>query len=47
LISPILESRDQELAAKLAEMQLATADPLFLTDLREAMTAFQKAHRTR
>lgn len=41
LIRPVLESRDRELAGKLAEMQLAAADPLYLADLREAMTAFQ------
>ena len=41
LIRPILESRDQELAGKLTEMQFAAADPLYLADLREAMAAFQ------
>jgi hypothetical protein len=41
LIRPILESRDQELAGKLTEMQFAATDPLYLADLREAMMAFQ------
>ncbi|MBM4457460.1 MAG: hypothetical protein FJ011_06785 [Chloroflexi bacterium] len=43
LVRPILESREQELAGKVHEMELAARDPLFLADLRETMAAFEVA----
>jgi hypothetical protein len=41
LVRTLLERRDQELAAQMHDMQLAANDPLFLSDLRETMAAFE------
>jgi hypothetical protein len=43
LVRPILEGRDDELAGKLREIELAAKDPLFLADLTEAMAEFERA----
>ncbi|MCX6033228.1 MAG: hypothetical protein NT169_28590 [Chloroflexi bacterium] len=43
LVRPLLESREQELAGKVREMELAAKDPLFLADLRATMAAFEVA----
>jgi hypothetical protein len=41
LVRPLLERRDQELAAQMREMQSAANDPLFLADLHATMVAFE------
>lgn len=45
LVKDVLEKKVQALeeADKLARMEQAAQDPLFLTDLRETMTAFSQA----
>lgn len=45
LVKDVLERKAQavEEAVKLARMEQAARDPLFLTDLRETMSAFSEA----
>ena len=45
LIRPILEEQEQRLEREVQEIALAANDPLFLSDLRESMAAFETADR--
>lgn len=47
LVRPILEEQGRELRDKLHAMALAAQDPLFLTDLRESMRAFEAVSAAR